>query len=191
MDKKIYELGELNISFYTLFCKYDRYKDKLSEPMAKYMADKLFSTYKEEYERIFSEYYIEREREKFEIKEKRIERIPKRWRAWWSLFIIRRSNKAAKLIDKHVEKETEEYFKECEAKLTAEREQIVPVKSESPTPQNPENGNKVKRIGAHRPDTSSQKREKERARKQGSTNGASNQSEQPERAEPAKKKDKK
>lgn len=122
MNDKIKELGELNIAFYELFCKYDNYKDKLSEPMAKYMAEKLFSTYKLEFERIFSEYYIDRAREKFETDERRGELVPRRWRAWWSLFILRRRNKAAALLEKTVEQETEKFFDECAKKLAAERE---------------------------------------------------------------------
>lgn len=132
MNDKIKELGELNIAFYELFCKYDNYKDKLSEPMAKYMAEKLFSTYKLEFERVFSEDYIfteytlKRAREKYETNERRGELVPKRWRAWWSLFILRRRNKAAELIEKTVEQETEKFFAECEKKLAAEREQAKP-----------------------------------------------------------------
>lgn len=149
MNDKIKELGELNIAFYELFCKYDNYKDKLSEPMAKYMAEKLFSTYKLEFERVFSEDYIfteytlKRAREKFETDERRGELVPKRWRAWWSLFILRRRNKAAELIEKTVEQETEKFFDECAKKLAAEREPEKTVsqtgvnnQSEQPAPAN-------------------------------------------------------
>ena len=125
MNEKIQELGELNKAFYELFCKYDQYKDKLTESMAKYMAEKLFSTYKEEFGRIFAEYYIDREREKFENGERRAELIPKRWRAWWSLFILRRRNRAAELIEEKVEKETAAFFAECKKKLERKAPQTV------------------------------------------------------------------
>ena len=95
--------------------------------MAKYMAEKLFNTYKLEFERIFSEYYIDRAREKFETDERRGELVPRRWRAWWSLFILRRRNKAAKLIEEEVGQETEKFFDECAKKLAAEREQAETV----------------------------------------------------------------
>ncbi len=131
MNDKIKELGELNIAFYELFCKYDNYKDKLSEPMAKYMAEKLFNTYKLEFERIFSEDYIfteytlKRAREKYETDERRGALLPKRFR-WLSRVLLRRRSRAAELIEEQVEQETEKFFAECEKKLAAEREQAEP-----------------------------------------------------------------
>ncbi len=113
-------------------CKLDRYKDKLSEPLYKYMAERLYALYKEEFERVSEPYFLERSREKFQARERRETLTPHRWRPWYFLWLKIRENRAAKLIVKEIEKETETFFKECENRLAAECKEQPPKDGQPP-----------------------------------------------------------
>ena len=161
----------LNLEIYSLFCKLDRYKDKLSEPLYKYMAERLYALYKEEFERVSEPYFLERSREKFQARERRETLTPHRWRPWYFLCLKIRENRAAKLIVKEIEKETETFFKECENRLAAERKEQPPQES-----QKREAGGADPLADAAHMSPKAGKTASQMPR--GSTNGAKNRSEQ-------------
>lgn len=115
------EVETLNTRFYQFWCSLDRYRDKMSDAAYVFMSEKLLEFYKEEYARIYADYKIQRAREKFEAEEKRGALVPQCWRAWWSLFLLRRKNTAAKLIEDRTEFEAERFFEECKKRLDEER----------------------------------------------------------------------
>lgn len=119
----------LNLEIYSLCCKLDRYKDKLSEPLYKYMAERLYVLYKEEFDRLAAPYFLERSREKFQEQERRDTLEPRRWRPWYFLWLKIRENRAAKLIVKQIGKETDAFFAACEKQLSASPETRNPPKT--------------------------------------------------------------
>ncbi len=131
MNEIIKQVEDLNLKTYELFCKLDRYKDKMTETAYKYMADKLFLIYQAEFEKLYGDYDIERTRKRYELKERRAEEVPRARRIWWTLFIRVRKNRAATLIDEKTEIEAEGLFKEIEKQIAAERIRLN-------LPQNPE-----------------------------------------------------
>ena len=98
------QVESLNLEMYVLFCKLDRYKDKMTDPIYKYMADQLFMLYRSEFGHMAKDYLLEREKERYETNSRRDILVPHR--SWF--FGIR--NKAAKLIDKKVRQEADEVF---------------------------------------------------------------------------------
>lgn len=129
IETEILKLTEsLNLEIYSLFCKLDRYKDKLSEPVYKYMSEQLYTLYKEEFDRITAPYFLERSRERFQAQERRESLAPRRWRPWYFLWLKVCENHAAKLIAKEIEKETKTFFETCEKRLAL-------LSDELPTPQ--------------------------------------------------------
>lgn len=103
----------LNLEIYTLFCKLDRYKDKLTETTYRYMADKLYLLYREEFERMTANYLIERAQKKYEYKKRFGKLVPRE--SW----LFRRKNRAAKYFFKKVCAEQNECFSKLEAQLGA------------------------------------------------------------------------
>ncbi len=145
MNKMIEQIEELNIKTYELYCKLDRYKDKMTETAYKYMADKLFLIYQAEFEKLYGDYDIERTRKRYELKERRYALLPRSRRIWWTLFIRKRKNKTAQLIEEKAELEAEDFFKELEKQLAAERTRLN-------IPQNPEKtGSKKQDRGSDEP----------------------------------------
>ncbi len=105
---------KLNIKFYELFSKLDRYSEKLGDQMYNFMAQKLYEVYKEEFERGYADYVIQRECEKFQEQERFATLVPRRWKRFG---IFRRKNHAAGLIETEVLLETQELFRQIESKL--------------------------------------------------------------------------
>lgn len=103
----------LNLEIYTLFCKLDRYKDKLTEATYRYMADKLYLLYREEFERMTANYLIERAQKKYEYKKRFGRLVPRE--SW----LFRRKNRAAKYFFKKVCAEQNECFSKLKAQLGA------------------------------------------------------------------------
>lgn len=94
----------LNLEIYALFCKLDRYKDKLTEPAYKFMAAQLYTLYREEFDRIFAPYEIARAQEKYAHKKRRAKFVP---REGW---LFRRKNRAAKHFFERIKIEAEKFF---------------------------------------------------------------------------------
>lgn len=126
--KKFEGLGS---DMYALFCKLDRYKDKMTEHAVKFAGGKLEWLFREEFDRIFASYILERTREKFQNRERENALTPRRWRPWYFLWLKIRENRAAKLIVQEVQNDIVAFFDECEKRL----KEIT--KNELSTPQNP------------------------------------------------------
>ena len=105
---------KLNIKFYELFSKLDRYSEKLGDQMYNFMAQKLYEVYKEEFERGYADYAIQRECEKFQEQERFATLVPRRWKRF---HLFRRQNQAADLIQTEVLLETREFFRQIESKI--------------------------------------------------------------------------
>lgn len=181
IETEILKLTEsLNLEIYSLFCKLDRYKDKLSEPIYKYMSERLYTLYKEEFDRITAPYFLERSRERFQAQERRETLAPHRWRPWYFLWLKVRENHAAKLIVKEIEKETKAFFAACEKRLALSS-------NEPPAPQNPEKAGTGKQDQqSDRLPNSPKTGISQRSQAQGSTDGANDRSPQAAPAKPMK-----
>lgn len=99
-------VGTLNLETFVLFCKIARYKDKLTESMYKFMSEGLQKLYINEFKHATGEYLINRKKEIYEDEARDEMFAPRR-----SKFFHRR-NRAAKLIDKRIEREADKYFEE-------------------------------------------------------------------------------
>ncbi len=99
----------LNNNTYAMCCRLTRYKDKLTEPLYKYMADRLYTVYREEFRRIYDEYEITYEQEKYTHKKRRGKFIP---REGW---LFHRKNKAAKHFTNIVKAASDTFFAEQES----------------------------------------------------------------------------
>lgn len=119
----------LNLEIYNLFCKLDRYKDKLVEPIYKYMSEKLCELYKEEFDRMTAQYFLDRKRERFQAQERAETLAPRRWRPWYFFGLKTRENEAAKLIAEEVEQETKAFFDVCKAHI--EQAEATPPRESS------------------------------------------------------------
>lgn len=128
-NETLKKFWELALDMYELFCKLDRYKDKMTEPAFKFAGGKLEWLFREEFDRVFAPYVLERLREKFKDQERRETLAPHRWRPWYFLWLKVRENHAAKLIVKEIEKETKAFFADCEKRLAL-------LSNEPPAPQN-------------------------------------------------------
>ena len=109
------KVESLNLELFMLFCKLNRYKDKLTEPTYKYMADKLYFVYREEFDRMTVNYIIEREQEKYANKKRRKKLIPHE--SW----LFRHKNRAAKYFYKRICIEADKLFTKLEAELSEEQ----------------------------------------------------------------------
>ena len=89
-----------------LFCKLDRYKDKLTEPAYKFWANSFFTLGKEGFDRMMGDYLIVREQEKYINKKRRKKLIPRE--GWF----FHRKNKAAKYFFAQIVEEVRKFFEE-------------------------------------------------------------------------------
>ncbi len=119
--QKVYEL---DLEMFLLLCKIDRYKDKMTEPIYKYMAQIHFLLYKDEMEKATEEYLMERKKARYEYESRNSIFAPER------KGIFRRRNKAAKLIDKKVAQDWEEYLEKCKKILSEGADKVT--KKEAP-----------------------------------------------------------
>lgn len=106
--KKVYPLDR---EIFMLFCKIDRYKDKMIEPLYQYMAKMHFLLYKNEMEKATEEYLMDRKKARYEYESRDSIFAPEK------RGIFHRRNKAAKLIDKKVLQDWNEYFEEAKKLL--------------------------------------------------------------------------
>lgn len=106
--KMIYPLDR---EIFMLFCKIDRYKDKMIEPLYQYMAKMHFLLYKNEMEKATEKYLMDRKKERYEYESRDSIFAPEK------RGIFHRRNKAAKLIDKKVLQDWDEYFEEAKKLL--------------------------------------------------------------------------
>jgi len=106
--KKVYPLDR---EIFMLFCKIDRYKDKMIEPLYQYMAKMHFLLYKNEMEKATEKYLMDRKKERYEYESRDSIFAPEK------RGIFHRRNKAAKLIDKKVLQDWDEYFEEAKKLL--------------------------------------------------------------------------
>lgn len=100
----ISEVEKLNIRIYQLYIKLERYKDKMSETAFRYLSEKIFLVYREEFEKMYEDYGIERDQARFIRKKKRAKLIP---REWWFAF---RKNRAAKKFNAEVSALAKTFF---------------------------------------------------------------------------------
>lgn len=145
------KVEKLNIKFYELFSKLDRYSEKLGDQMYNFMAQKLYEVYKEEFERGYADYAIQRQCEKFQEQERFAALVPRRWKRF---HLFRRQNQAANLIQTEVLLETQELFRQIESKLfngtpeeptpqeTPEEPAAEPAPQETPEEQGDDDGDR-------------------------------------------------
>ena len=136
-EEKIQDkVGALNTSFFQLL--YDLKENKEATGTSdfyKFMLERLFELYKQEYKRICVKYEVSVKREIFEDEARSHYLTPRR--SWF--FGLK--NKSAKLIDEAIDYEVERFFEESEALLEAMRREAlrksgVNVLSEAAAPQN-------------------------------------------------------
>lgn len=149
------EVRALNLSFFALVGDYYENRELMTGKQRDYITARLFDLYKEEYMRLCRRCEIESKREDYAIKLMRAKRIPRPWK-WYTFW--RKANKAAKLFNQEIAKETERQFKELEAKINAEPAQAESTEQRGAKVEVPELGDGNAPIGADRVGTSSQKR---------------------------------
>lgn len=100
----ISEVEKLNIRIYQLYIKLERYKSKMSEAAFRYLSEKIFLVYREEFEKMYEDYGIERDQARFTGKKKRAKLIPR------ERFFALRKNRAAKKFIAEVSELAETFF---------------------------------------------------------------------------------
>lgn len=118
------KVEELNLETFVLICKIDRYKDKMTATLYKYMTDQLATIYKNEFENTTGDYLIKRKEEKYERDAREAVFTPQKSK------YLRKRNKAAKLIDRKVIQEAEAFFAKCE-ELLSKLDEATQVKDQS------------------------------------------------------------
>ena len=114
-EEKIQDkVGALNTSFFQLL-----YDLKENKDFYKFMLERLFELYKQEYKRICVKYEVSVKREIFEDEARSHYLTPRR--SWF--FGLK--NKSAKLIDEAIDYEVERFFEESEALLEAMRREAL------------------------------------------------------------------
>ncbi len=122
------KVEELNLETFVLICKIDRYKDKMTATLYKYMTEQLENIYKNEFENTTGDFLIKRKEEKYERDAREAVFTPQK-----SKFFCKR-NRAAKLIDRKVIQEAEAFFTKCEELLSKLDEAAPQVNNQSEEP---------------------------------------------------------
>lgn len=97
------ELYELNETFFRLGCRIDEHSSMMPQKIVNFMADKLFESYKKEYELFSLKKSIKDKQKSFVLRIKRAVLCP-----WTFLFF---GNKSGKTISRDLEEEFKEIFK--------------------------------------------------------------------------------
>lgn len=130
MTEKLDELKVLNEKFYEMFGRLFRNRKLLdNEKTVKYFGEKLFEQYKAEYEALRYKHELKEMPELERVKQRHYELVPRAWRPWYFLFLVRRRNRALKNIDREIYIELEQYFRKKEAAL--ERLEVALDKKDS------------------------------------------------------------
>ncbi len=107
---------------YFLYCKLDRYRDKIeSQAAVKFMSNNLYLLCREEFRRIYEPYEIEYDKEKYTHKKRRGKHVPRE--TWF----LHRKNLSAKYFIDGVAEEANGFFAAFKKKL-AERKYNRPVR---------------------------------------------------------------
>lgn len=107
---------------YFLYCKLDRYRDKIeSQAAVKFMSNNLYLLCREEFRRIYEPYEIEYDKEKYTHKKRRGKFLPRE--TWF----LHRKNLSAKYFIDGVAEEADGFFSAFKKKL-AEQKRNRPVR---------------------------------------------------------------
>lgn len=137
--KKVYPLDR---EIFMLFCKIDRYKDKMIEPLYQYMAKMHFLLYKNEMEKATEKYLMDRKKERYEYESRDSIFAPEK------RGIFHRRNKAAKLIDKKVLQDWDEYFEEAKKLLYKVADEVAEENKSAKDPEQTTGVNDLSEIAA-------------------------------------------
>jgi len=116
--EKLDELKALNEKFYELYGRLFKNRKLLDNAKTvEYFGKQLFEQYKAEYEALKYKYEIIELPELEKEKQRYDEIVPRTYRPWYFLFLIRRRNRALKNLEREVYCEIEKYFRGKEEAL--------------------------------------------------------------------------
>lgn len=111
-----------------------------------YFGKELFEQYKAEYEALRYKYELIELPELEKVKQRHYNLVPRKYRVWYSLWLLKRRNRALKNIDREIYIELEQHFRKKEVALerleaaleNADSAELCPVAFEKPPEEEPE-----------------------------------------------------